>query len=399
MIIFLGSVYPDSLFSELRNRGLFIDYPANIFQQSLLNGFDAHDKELKVITSPVIKASYSSVKDICRGYLFSHKNKSDRKDIYVGTTPIPGVQLLSELVRVYRATRRIVYESHGKNALIIYALHSPLLLSSVLLRNKVSCTCVIVPDLPEYMSSHSSLIKRLAKRLDRSIINFCLKRLDCYVLLSPYMREKLPIQGKKWALIEGIYDSSHEREAHIKHEEKIILYTGNLSRRYGIIDLLDAFEQIKKDNYRLWICGDGDGKTDVIQRSESDKRIVYYGVLSHDKVLSLQRQATVLVNPRKSTGEYTKYSFPSKTMEYLASGTPTIMCHLPAIPKEYDDYLFYIENENVEGIKERIEEVCEMSDDELDAFGIKAANFISSKKNSIYQTKKIMDLISQVRVV
>ena len=196
--------------------------------------------------------------------------------------------------------------------------------------------------------------------------------------------------------MEGIYDSSTILKEVERCRERVIFYGGNLSKRYGIIELLEAFKGIDKDNYRLWICGEGEGKEDVIKAAEDDCRVKYWGMVEHDEVLYLQRQATVLVNPRSSSGDYTKYSFPSKTMEYLASGTPTLMCHLPAIPKEYDQYIYYIIDESPIGIKDKLIEVCEKPQMELDEFGKKAAKFIHEMKNSRIQSQKIADMISRI---
>lgn len=395
MIIYLGSVYPQSLLEQLTKRKQFADYPADVFQHSLLRGLDKHCSNLTVVSSPVIHSSYSAVKDICGKRKFSHNECDEENDYYVGTIPFPGIQLLSELLKVIWTIWRLTKESAGKPDIIIYALHSPFLLAVVLLKRRFNCSCVVVPDLPEFMSQQSSFVKKLGKRIDRIVINICLKRLDSYVLLSPFMRDKLPIKDKQWTLMEGIFDTSYIPQGVEKCGERVVLYCGNLSRKYGVIDLLTAFRMISKSNYSLWVCGRGDAEPEIVQAAKEDERILFKGVVSHDEVLKLQQQATVLINPRGSSGEYTKYSFPSKTMEYLASGTPTIMCHLPAIPKEYDEYIFYIEDENVLGIKAKIEEVCEMPQQELDDFGARAAEFIRTKKNAYAQAKKLIDLVER----
>ena len=396
MSLFVGSIYPKSLFDKLVERKLFVDYPANVFQQTLLKGLDLQYPDIRVITSPVIKSKYSLVNDICGECIFTHNGSSPFKDICVGVVPIPGLQMLIELVRVFKALKSEINKSNRKEVLFIYALHSPFLLSAVLLKRKTTCTCVIVPDLPEYMASNKGILRKIGKRIDHTIIDFCLKRLDCFVLLSEYMRDRLPIKNKPWVLVEGLYDTTNILEFSEKNPERVIFYGGSLSKSYGILELLEAFKRIKNNNYRLWICGDGDGKADVIKRANEDKRIVYFGVISHDEVLSLLQKATVLINPRSSSGEYTKYSFPSKTMEYMASGTPTLMCHLPAIPKDYDDYLFYIADESVDGIKKRIVEVCEMPQHILKEFGHKASVFIKEEKNVFAQTERIADMIANI---
>ena len=399
MKIFLGSLYPQQLFDELVNRKQFVDYPANVFQLSLLKGLDAQYQDLNVISSPVIRSSYFAVRDICKREFFSHRESGQKNDLYVGTFPVFGFQMFTELKRVYGAIQQQIKGEKQDNLVFIYALHSPFLLATVLLRNRIDCSCVIIPDLPEFMSKQDGIIKKIAKKIDRTIINYCLKRIDCFVLLSPHMRDKLPIKDKPWTLMEGIFDVDTIPEKKNKSTDRIILYCGNISKRYGIIDLLDAFHSIDKDNYRLWICGSGDGESEVVRMSKIDNRIKYLGIVNHNEVMTLQQQATVLINPRSSRGEYTKYSFPSKTMEYLASGTPTIMCHLPAIPKEYDDYIYYIIDESVNGIKDKILEVCEKPQQELNEFGGRASEFIKTQKKSTVQAKKIVDLVKHVLLI
>ena len=111
---------------------------------------------------------------------------------------------------------------------------------------------------------------------------------------------------------------------------------------------------------------------------------------------TLQKKATVLINPRHSADEYTKYSFPSKTMEYMASGTPTLMAHLASIPQEYESHLFFFDDESIEGMKKKIIEVCEKSQSELEIFGKAASKFILEEKNEMKQAKKIVDMINRL---
>lgn len=397
MALFLGSIYPQFLLDELTKRRLYADYPANVFQHSLLKGLDEFYSDLRVISSPVIRSPFSAVKDICRKGRFSHGAVHKESDVYVGTVPIPGLQMLFEFCKVYWNTKKEINKDKNKRPVVfVYALHTPFLLTAVLLKKKTVCTCVIVPDLPEYMSKRKGIITKLGKKVDRCIIDYCVKKLDCYVLLSQCMRDKLPIENKPWTLVEGLFDSTFIPQESAKCNERVILYSGNLSRQYGIIELLQAFALINKRNYRLWICGRGEGETDVIKEAQNDERIVYFGVVPHEEVLALQKKATVLINPRPSAGEFTKYSFPSKTLEYLASGTPTIMCHLPAIPSEYDEHVFYIDDESPEGIRAKILEVCEKSQEELDYFGNRAASFIIQNKSIRIQVNKIVHLVNSI---
>jgi glycosyltransferase involved in cell wall biosynthesis len=208
------------------------------------------------------------------------------------------------------------------------------------------------------------------------------------------MKNRLPIENKPSVVVEGVY--KHQNHENITQAESYntILYSGGLSKRYGIVELLRAFEGIKSTNYRLWFCGSGDAENEIELYAKNDKRVTHWGQLPHLEVLKLQKRATVLVNPRKSEGIFTKYSFPSKTIEYLASGRPTIMNRLDGIPDEYFDYCFVPESEDEEGLRQCIINVCEKPSSELTTFGIKAKDFILKNKNPQAQAQKIYDLIN-----
>ena len=49
-----------------------------------------------------------------------------------------------------------------------------------------------------------------------------------------------------------------------------------------------------------------------------------------------------------------QYSFPSKTMEYLASGTPSIAYKLEGIPSEYYPFIIFPESNDVESLHNSI---------------------------------------------
>ena len=71
---------------------------------------------------------------------------------------------------------------------------------------------------------------------------------------------------------------------------------------------------------------------------KNNEKIKYFGVIDFESILLRQKNTDLLINPRPSIDEYTKYSFPSKIMEYMASGTPVLTTKLSGIPMEYYDY-------------------------------------------------------------
>ena len=86
-----------------------------------------------------------------------------------------------------------------------------------------------------------------------------------------------------------------------------------------IRDLIAAFNEIDDKEFSLWICGLV-RSTFCEVAAKNDSRIIYWGLVEQNRVFEMQQQATLLVNPRKGDAEFTKYSFPSKTMDIWLQG-------------------------------------------------------------------------------
>jgi glycosyltransferase involved in cell wall biosynthesis len=211
------------------------------------------------------------------------------------------------------------------------------------------------------------------------------------------MEKPLNIGNKPWICMEGIFDP--KQSIKLKYEKsniKIIFYAGTLTERYGILNLIKAFSLIESEDYRLMICGGGDIIGRILELAKIDTRIIYLGQLERTKVNEMLQKATVLVNPRTSDHEFCKYSFPSKTLEYLASGKPTIMYKLPGIPDEYFNYCYALDDKSPQKLAEMIINVCETDVNELRKLTEQAHNFILKFKNPDIQCRKIYDMLNHL---
>ena len=99
------------------------------------------------------------------------------------------------------------------------------------------------------------------------------------------------------------------------------------------------------------------------------------------------------MNPRPSRESFCKYSFPSKTIEYMASGTPVLMTRLPGVPKEYFDYVYAIEEETADGICRSLIEIFGQSEAQRARFGAAARDFVKTNKSCAAQCGRILDFL------
>ena len=392
-ILFIAQYYPEQLLPTfVKQTKVGLDFAAHNLHRALLQGFRENGQEIDILNAPHLGSfppyykrpfvsSYKSAEE--RIHSFSYLNVS-----YVKRWDIKR-QMRREMLRWCERTK-------GEKVIFFYNFTALTVLPELKRKFKDVKACLLVTDLPEYMAADNFLLTRINQKIssafasaDKSHFDY----VDGYVLLAPAMCERLPMSGKPWIQLEGIYNPEEDKEIVEKMKEKVVLYTGNLGKRYGILELLDAFHRIEKEDYRLWICGTGDGLEEVKKYEAVDSRISYLGIFSRSEVIKLQKQATLLINPRHSTDAYTIYSFPSKTMEYMASGTPTLMSPLKSIPAEYSEYLYYFDDESIDGFSRRIVDICEKPVSELIDFGVRASQFISQYKTPQPQVERIISFM------
>ncbi len=270
--------------------------------------------------------------------------------------------------------------------IIVYSMYYPFMKIIKWIKSKYNKRVkivLIVPDLPgKYGVKYNNPIKNFVIYYHSDKQYKYAKIADSYILLTEEMKNPLKIQDKPYVVIEGFLPQvGIQTSPVVKSPKKIILYTGSLNPAFGINELLEQFTKITLQDYELWICGQEFYNGQIKKFTEKDPRIKYFGFLNKDKVHSLQRQATLLINPRRPEGEFTKYSFPSKTMEYMLSGTPVLMYKLAGIPKEYYPYLNFIDESEPDGIKNAIMAICEKDKEYLNNIGKKARDFILTKDN------------------
>jgi len=317
----------------------------------------------------------------------------------VGFLNIPIVKLFDKYRSVKKKIDKWLEVNKGKECVVLaYAMTSPFveLLSYIAVKHKNVKCILFVPDLPEYMNmAKKSKIYNQMKKKHISHLKKHLHDIDGYILLTEPMKEWFE-WDIKYTVIEGIYSKPAEME--IENEmprEKVILYTGGLCEAYGILDLVDAFKEAGEADWKLELIGDGELMPTLEEMARKDDRIVLRGLMPNRQVVERQKQVSILVNPRKGNQAFTKYSFPSKTIEYMASGTLMVGYKLPGMPDEYTSYFYEIPSHDA-AFMTCLKQVIHLSQNTREEMGWKAKEFIEENKNAKKQCSKIIELIAQL---
>ena len=395
MHIWLGGVAKKDRFDELSKIGAN-QFAANNMQLLYIDGIEKNINDKMIVISSHFIPYYSKNK-----ISFFHGSRIDDW-IEISFINIPIFKQISKSINIAKEVKKIIKNNRDCNFVFyIYSMTTPLMRAAKTInyfrkKYKLNIKVIqIVPDLPEYMNfSKRNLLWKIAKKFDIKYLYHLKKYIDKFVLFSPYMAEKLSISDNSFIVIEGMVDPSITNYLNnASKNEKVLMYAGSIHKDYGIYDLIEAFGTASIKGFKLHLYGNCPNIEELNKAINKYNNIKYFGSISREKILDLESKALLLVNPRKPFKDFTKYSFPSKTMEYLLSGTPVLMYKLKSIPKEYDDYIFYIDEKSDNGLKDALQNICNMDTKILKEKGNQAVRFVVDNKSNVVQCKRILEFI------
>lgn len=400
-VLFFGAcVAPDDIQYLLSNETAAQQHAAQKVCWMFINGADqAFGAECDLLCSLRV-SPYPRFKKLFAFNLKGWQRNNGARGEYIPYVNLPGMRYFSTIIMSALKLFRWHYNNRKENKLIInYALYTPHTLPSILVAKLFGSTCIlIVPDLPEFTNfSVHGFMTKIMRRVNCRIAHGVASRFDGLVLFSANMAEKMRIRKSKWCVIEGCVDIPAEPAMEeLPTVKNAIMYSGSLDRIYGIQTLLEAFRKINDHELYLWLCGSGDMDQAIKDAAENDKRIVYYGCLPNSEVIAMQRSAKILINPRSGTHEFTRYSFPSKNLEYMCSGRPVVLCQMDGIPEEYYEHVFMIPDDSAESMQSTLQSVLSMPDEQLNQIGAKNRKFIIKNKNYLKQGQKLKELVDKI---
>ena len=167
--------------------------------------------------------------------------------------------------------------------------------ASVFFRKK----CKIITHIHEVpVFSENSLLSNIYLFLESILLKFAAKNSDFVITVSKYMKKEII---NRWqirnvtVIRNGIDTEVFKNKSNVKVTKLFkdskykLLYVGRLTKRKGILELIDSFRYLQKENIKLLIIGDGDlfsqvkkklsnlnGKVKLIKHVKNDQLASYY---------------------------------------------------------------------------------------------------------------------------
>ena len=397
-ILMLSLLYPEDQLDEItRNTKDKLQNQINNYQRAFIDGIRSNlraDEKLDVLNCLPV-----GIFPLQYRQLFLRNGLHDQGTIrQLGCINLPWLKQNGRKHSVYSAIERWLKQSPENRTVLLYTQYLPYMEAVAKLKKRYPDlkAAVIVTDLPNELglaSGRKGILKKIEYQRGSKSMALC-QQMDGFILLTQPMADALKVSHKPYVVIEGLIRPQEENHSHPKAEAFSVLYTGTLEPDLGIRDLLNAFMQ--RPQYELWICGHGSLQQEIQDVSVKHTNIKFYGFVPQKEALALQAKASALINPRSPEGLFTKYSFPSKTLEYLRSGKPVLCYKLEGIPDDYDRYLQYITDSGSDGILQTIDRLAELSENDRNEIGASGRDFVLRAKNPHVQCEKLIALLRQL---
>jgi glycosyltransferase involved in cell wall biosynthesis len=396
-LAYIGCIVPD----EPRFHNAAFNPSGQMYQRELLLGLKGAGMPASLILSVTPTPAYPKVErmwirggevylpDSLRVTLVSFVNITPVKQITVGIATV--LHLLHWRWRTRRTRLRVVYTY---NLTVPPGLFT--LVGARLIRAKtvVSLCDINVPG--------ETVPAKWLYRFDYWLQRKLIPRFDGHCVAADAMAQEF-IPGRPYLRLEGgvrsdVFAGTRLRLDGGENQNApfVVAAAGTLNEANGLPVLLKAFSLLEGERYRLRIAGGGALERQVREAAARDSRIEYLGFIPFSDVLQLYKSSDLLVNVRMTKGMNTRYFYPGKMMEYLASGTPVITSCTGHTEEEFGDFVYLLRDETAQGLAEIIRQVASLPTEARRKLGQKAQEYMANHKTWDSQTKKVVRFIREV---
>lgn len=377
MILNISNATDYSIFNRLLEEGKIVNsFQMQKFNDNLIRGLSCHDKVVALSVLPYNDIQADQIEQVVGDIRYiGVKNRKGR------------LRRVSNVINLINEGRKIIKEEKPDCILCDAIASSPCYASTVLAKMFGIPSIGIITDLPGLLSGGQDPMNGIGR----------MQHFDGYVLLTEQMNAVVNPKNKPHIIMEGLCAPVLPSPCKKKASPRIILYTGSLWKHdAGIEYLTEGFIQANIPDCELHYYGVGELVSWLEEVNKKYPNVKYMGSRTNEEIVKKQCEATLLVNPRPSGEEFCKYSFPSKTIEYMASGTPVLMTRLPGVPEEYFEHVYALDDGTADGVCEKLGELFSLGNAALTENGMKARSYIGQNKNNNSQAERISLFIERL---
>ena len=333
-MILVGNVFPPFTFQQWLDAGEVINRSHQLFFTRLIEGIANH-QSIQVLGLPPVKKTSSK--------FFVPENIYRLGQIMYIQFPFFNQRWLRPMslsFQVHRYLKKIILKS-AEDIVLLVDGNSRLAgsISRHYQRHPRVKTIGIFTDSPKQISTIRPLQIQSWYRLHRYHHG--------YLGITPTLLGEFNPFKKPQFEIPCIVDAI---EGATQHDRPYFFFSGALFERYGDESMIHAYLQLKPKNMDLLIAGFGPLSQRIEQLSQQHRQIKFLGLLNPTLTRKYQAGAYVNLNPRPLDAILDQVAIPSKVLDYISSGSPTLTSRHPWIEAQFGERIHYIDDTSVDGI-------------------------------------------------
>ena len=274
--------------------------------------------------------------------------------------------------------------------------------------------CIILTDTlnPYILNSSTSLAKKYnlpiigicnntpsgIHNTGKSYTTFLLSMADDlsgYIAMTSGLNDLYNERSRASLILEGVNESKY-KEFDTKEYGKYIFYNGSLEEKYGVYDLIKAFNELNREDLKLVITGYHNFEESKFSSAiMGNPNIIHLGMLDADKILSLENGALMNVNPCPYTEDFDRYLIPVNMLDYLASNTITVSVKNNRLQKYFDEDCIWVNSSDEEDLVNGMKKALDMKKDEKNKIVKKATMDMNKNYSMAIVNKKIILFLKQ----
>ena len=334
-LILIGSVLPPIIFQQWLDAGEVINPSHQLFLTRLIEGV-SNEQTVQVLSLPPVKKTSPKI--------FMPENIFRLGQTMYIQFPFLNHRWLRPMslsFQIHRYLKKSIRQS-TENIILLIDGNSRLAgsIASRYQHHPRIQTIGIFTDSPKQISNIRSQQIRSWYRLHRQH--------HAYIGITETLLNEFNLSKKPQWVLPSIVDGVEGAKQHVR---PYIFFSGALYERYGVETLIHAYMQLKPKNIDLLIAGFGPVSQRIEQLSQQHRQIKFLGLLNPTLTRKYQAGAYVNVNPRPLDESLDNVAIPSKVLDYISSGAPTLTTRHPFIEAQFNDYIHYIEDSSVDGIR------------------------------------------------
>lgn len=384
-LYFISNILPMEVINRMKRSVAGAQFQVSL-AENISNIIDGKIEMLSIVRSGNKEAAEWCDNVVFGGHRYTpikHFGKPFLEEIFCGT-------------QVFLQVLRWVKSSKKRKVLVLNAPNE--VMTPLIILKKLGCIDIysILIDSPFVDKNQSSIYLRWRKKIAAKGLEK-LNKCSGVILLNKHTADVVKLRVPHKIILLGFepfeigYSADHY--CGIRGRKKRLLYAGSLSTVNGIKEMLAALTLLPEDEYVIDICGQGSDDCLVEQFAQKHSNCRFHGRVEQTELNRLYENADLAMNFRLPDNDDNDYSFPSKLISYLYSGSLVISSDFSSMPDAYRDFIFIVKDLYPETIANEIERIFMLEETALTDIAARGRSFVLENQSWDQVAKEVISFI------